>query len=238
MAYAIPGEVLLLGKFGEKGVFGASNEIPEGMRLATVRVDLTKTHSGLMMPGDHVDLVLTYLGKGKISRTMTILEHVEIFATDSKRRTSSNDANSAENKAKNISLLVTPEQYQICMLAESKGQLTLALRNANDTELANTAPVGEGIFVDTSLRRFGNRETEDVDDFLTAFEEDDSEIIEDVVEEVPTWEIKIITHSGVRVEKVELPEGENGTDTQSSFLGPDESEDQSNLKGWLINLLN
>ena len=146
MAYAIPGEILLQDKFGEKGVFGASNEIPDGMRLATVSVNLTKIHSGLIMPGDHVDLVLTYkakISKEAVTRTLTILENVEVFATDSKRASSRADSKSAEIKAKNISLLVTPNQFQVCMLAESKGQLTLALRNPNDFAVANTMSVNE-----------------------------------------------------------------------------------------------
>ncbi|MCH8024269.1 MAG: Flp pilus assembly protein CpaB, partial [Candidatus Marinimicrobia bacterium] len=247
MAYAIPGEILLQGKFGEKGIYSASNEIPEGMRLATVSVNLTKTHSGLMMPGDHVDLVLTYQGKGNRSRTMTILENVEIFATDSKRTSSRADANSAEIKAKNISLLVTPEQYQICMLAESKGQLTLALRNANDTTLTNTAALEGDYFDDPSAGGgFSNGKTQKVEDFLISVEEDDPEVSVVVAEEPPTWEIKIITLNGVRIEKVmlpeeekvelpeennmELPEEESGADLQSSLLGPDESKDQNNLK--------
>lgn len=243
MAFAIPGEILLEAKFGEEGVFGASNEIPEGMRLATVSVNLTKIHSGLIMPGDHVDLVLTYQSKsgsqGVKSRTITILENVEIFATDSKRTSNRASANGAEIKAKNISLLVTPEQYQVCMLAESKGQLTLSLRNAHDTEFSNTAPVEDDIFDTQKIP--GNQNTPDVEEVLTSVaevvevEEDITDVIEVVVQEPPTWEIKIYEGSQVRVEVVELPEAESGTGVHSPFLGTD---DQNKSESWLKRLFN
>jgi pilus assembly protein CpaB len=238
LAYAIPGEIILEGKLSEPGAIGASNEIPEGMRVATVRVDLTKTHSGLMMPGDHVDLVLTFKSKTAghaVCRTMTILENVKIFATDSKRTSTKGDSNSAENKAKNISLLVTPEQYQVCMLAESKGQLTLALRNAKDIGVTSTRPVESDIFNDNRIlgSRLGN---EDIDSFPTSFEGDVSGETDVVVQETPTWKIKIYPGGGeVRVEEVELPVGES---MQSSFLGSNDRNDQNNLKGWFKKILN
>jgi pilus assembly protein CpaB len=243
MAYAIPGEIMLLPKFGDKGVFGASNEIPEGMRLATVSVNLTKIHSGLIMPGDHVDLVLTYdskkTGQGVITRTMTILENVEIFATDSKRTSSRADSKSAEIKAKNISLLVTLEQFQLCMLAESKGQLTLALRNANDSELASTTPVDESFFDNLNLAKdTGIQETQAVEEFFTSLEEgEDSleEIAEVAVPEPPKWPIKIYEGSQVRIVEVELPQDDSGTGRQSPFLG---SDDHNNQKSWWKRFLN
>ena len=57
---AVPNEVIMAAKLNEKGVFGGSSEIPTGMRVATVPVTVTKTHSGLILPGDRVDVVVTY----------------------------------------------------------------------------------------------------------------------------------------------------------------------------------
>ena len=57
---AVPNEIVMSAKLNEKGVFGGSSEIPTGMRVATVPVNITKTHSGLIMPGDRVDVVVTY----------------------------------------------------------------------------------------------------------------------------------------------------------------------------------
>ena len=57
---AIPNEPIMIAKLNEKGVFGGSSEIPKGMRVATVPVTVTETHSGLILPGDRVDVVVTY----------------------------------------------------------------------------------------------------------------------------------------------------------------------------------
>ena len=127
------------------------------------------------------------------------------------------------------------------VLAESKGQLTLALRNANDSELSHTRPVDVTIFDNPNIASgLENETTQDVEEFITSVEGDDplEEITEVVVEEPPKWEIKIYEGNQVRVEEVELPEEESGTGMQSSFLGPDDRDNQNHLKNWLKRFLN
>jgi pilus assembly protein CpaB len=132
---AVANEVVMQAKLGKKGEIGVSSAIPEGMRVATVQVNTTKTHSGSIMPGDRVDVVVTYkikaAGLGMVSKAKTVLEYIEVFATDNIRQGSAVSEKAGENQeinAKNISVLVTPDQYNLLMLAETKGQLTLALR--------------------------------------------------------------------------------------------------------------
>ena len=94
---AIPNEPIMVAKLNEKGVFGGSSEIPKGMRVATVPVTVTKTHSGLILPGDRVDVVVTYTmshharnqmnsQNGEIRKAKTILQYIEVFATDNIRQ--------------------------------------------------------------------------------------------------------------------------------------------------------
>ena len=93
---AVPNEVIMAARLNEKGVFGGSSEIPAGMRVATVPVTATQTHSGLILPGDRVDVVVTYTmhkmtgGQmntqlGEIRKARTILQYIEVFATDNIR---------------------------------------------------------------------------------------------------------------------------------------------------------
>src|SRR5579864_55169 len=93
---AVPNEPIMIAKLNEKGVFGGSSEIPKGMRVATVPVNVTKTHSGLILPGDRVDVVVTYITHnltpgqmnsqvGEIRKAKTILQYIEVFATDNIR---------------------------------------------------------------------------------------------------------------------------------------------------------
>lgn len=131
------GQPITLTQLGEKGVFGATITIPSGMRVVTVGVNATMVHSGLMKAGDRVDVLVTYKVTkpklGTISRTKTFLKHIEVYSMD---RTVAGEEQYEKNEAiaKNVSLLVTPEQANLLKLAESKGPLHLALRSKLDSE--------------------------------------------------------------------------------------------------------
>lgn len=154
LAPAVAGEMILQGKLGEPGFHSLTRDIPEGMRVVTVPVDATKTHSGLMMPGNRVDVVVTYKSRNKlntiISKTKTVLENIKVFATDN-RRDLKGVENAEANAAKNISLLVTPDQGNLVMLAQNKGTLHLALRRDGDETEGNAAPVDEDAFEDAAI---------------------------------------------------------------------------------------
>jgi pilus assembly protein CpaB len=146
------GEMILATKLTEKGQFGASSAIPAGMRVVTIPVNETKTHSGMLMPGDRVDILVTYKAKvetvGMVSKTRTLLEYIEVFAADSQRTAETTD--NKEVKAKNISLLVTPQQVEIIKLASDKGSLDLSLRGKGDSEMVANRGVDESLLEELS----------------------------------------------------------------------------------------
>lgn len=131
---AVPGEIVMKAKLSEQGVRGASVEIPDGKRVFTTSVDMTKTHSGLILPGDFVDVYVTFTARkpqgGMSTITKVILERVKIFATDNLTDVGGTDNNQV--KSKNISLLLSPKEGAILKLAEKKGEVHLALRAASD----------------------------------------------------------------------------------------------------------
>jgi len=131
---AVPGEIVMKAKLSEQGVRGASVEIPDGKRVFTTSVDMTKTHSGLILPGDFVDVYVTFTSRkpqgGMTTITKVILERVKIFATDNLTDAGGTDSNQV--KSKNISLLLAPREGAILKLAENKGEVHLALRAASD----------------------------------------------------------------------------------------------------------
>ena len=53
-------QVICVPQLGEKGVFGFTIDIPQGMRVITIPVNATTAHSGLMKPGDRVDVIATF----------------------------------------------------------------------------------------------------------------------------------------------------------------------------------
>lgn len=129
------GQYVLKKQLGEKGEYGASMEIPPGMRVVTVPVTATMTHSGLMSPGDRVDVQVTYSYSrpkvGRIHRTRTVLQYIQVWATDSVRM-GTEAAKDDSSQSKNVSLLVYPGQGALLQLAKQKGELHLLLRGRND----------------------------------------------------------------------------------------------------------
>lgn len=150
----VAGAIIMVAELGDKGVFGASSEIPDGMRAVTVSVDSTKTHSGQIQPGDRVDVLATYKSRtqaGMVTKTKSVLEFIKVFSVDSRRASVAGETQ--EVTAKNISLLVTPDQANLLMLAANKGTLHLALRHKTDSEPAKAATVDDSFFdeVDTQV---------------------------------------------------------------------------------------
>ncbi len=241
----LPGDWILTSKLSEQGETGAATNIPEGMRVSTIPVDATQTHSGMLRPGNRVDIVLTYLSKDEgnsrrqISRT--ILQYIEVFAVDN-RIYGIDKTGEAANGAKNVSVLVTPEQGNLLQLAKSMGQLSTSLRANSDTaevavtevtddvlgRVGGTSNVGAGSMMEFR-DRFSSGDTilfEDtpplpVEDQLMAewqrgeFSEPTGSMpVIQLADASPanTWTIEIREGSTVRLEAVKLPEAHGTTE--------------------------
>ncbi|VAX36064.1 Flp pilus assembly protein RcpC/CpaB [hydrothermal vent metagenome] len=174
--FAVLGEPIMLAKLGAEGSINPSVDIPPGMRVVTVAVDLTKSNSGLVRPKDRVDVLVTYKRSDETNRTIsvtkTFLEFVEVFSVDSTRKGKDSTEETNEG-AKNFSLLVTPEQAAIVKLAESKGSITFAMRNLEDDEKTEVKDIDDNFF-DGAITDQGSREelvkeddeNKDVENFL------------------------------------------------------------------------
>ncbi len=145
---AAPGDWILVSKLSEKGEVGAAPNIPSGMRALAIPVDATQTLSGMLRPGNRVDIMLTYETRGiggNRQITRTILQYVEVFAVDA--QIYGKDPNDEKTGvAKNISVLVTPEQAGLLRLAEKMGTLSTSLRsNSDKAEVANLEITDESL---------------------------------------------------------------------------------------------
>lgn len=145
----LAGEVMIQKKLHEKGQgYGTSTQIPKGMRVMTINADTTTTHSGMLNPGDRVDVFVTFKkgssGKSKME-TKVLLEAVDVFATEAKTRENTVEKDAKEKTIKSVSLLLTPEQVPYVKLAQAKGTLSLMLRNPLDDEVVNTKRVDEAL---------------------------------------------------------------------------------------------
>lgn len=107
-----------------------STVIDRGSRAFTIRVNDVNGVAGFVLPGDRVDILLTRpLGKSNERITDVLMQDIKVLGIDQ-------DASEDKNKpkvARAVTLEVTPEQSQKLTLAQTVGQLALALRGATNT---------------------------------------------------------------------------------------------------------
>jgi pilus assembly protein CpaB len=112
--------------------------LPQGMRAVAMDVSPDSAAGGFILPGDHVDVVLTHhdkqaekenAGTEKIL-SETILRNVPVLAVD---QSVEQKGNTKVAIAKTVTLQLTPPQAESLELARVQGTLSLALRSLLDS---------------------------------------------------------------------------------------------------------
>lgn len=112
-----------------------SARIEVGRRAITVHVDEINSISGLLEPGDAIDLMLTLDRKGR-KTTFPLLQNVQVMATGQR---SVDDPRSGERRQySTVTLDTTQAQAQSVIIAREAGRITALLRNPKDTEVAES----------------------------------------------------------------------------------------------------
>lgn len=128
-----------------------------GSRAVSISLNPTSGVSGLIMPGDRVDVVLTYIlprpaegsGNGIERRAAeTILGNLRVLAVDQRLSNAPNDAKEIHN----ASLEVTPQQSQVLALAADLGKLSLSLHGIEQTA-SDTVTTGITTTIDYQVGR-------------------------------------------------------------------------------------
>ena len=146
---AVPGQPILASELGAKGEFGPEIQIPHDMRLVTIPTTLTMTHSGLLRPGNHVDVSavveIPISGGAKRTEVKPVLQCIKVFAVDNRIVGSEESKDPKAKDAKNVTFLVYPLQAQLLQLAykQSNGGLQFALRSGSDKTVVNSADLNE-----------------------------------------------------------------------------------------------
>ncbi|MHB9038393.1 MAG: Flp pilus assembly protein CpaB [Armatimonadota bacterium] len=141
------GEQIIAGSLVDKmTAFGLVAMIPRGTRAMTITVDSVDAVSGLLRPGDHVDVVASVI-QGSDSVAKTILQDVTLLAVNANLQTVSRGEQVAPSKEKppaeqstatNVTIAVTPEEAERLVAAQQKGKLKLGLRGMGDIARAPT----------------------------------------------------------------------------------------------------
>jgi pilus assembly protein CpaB len=133
-------EPVIESRLAPKGAGGGlAAMIPPGMRASAVRVNEVVGVAGFVVPGMHVDVLISGnrpgpdAGLGTLSKTL--LQNIEVLSAgqDFKK-----DAEGKPIAVQVVNLLVTPEQAEQLSLAASQTQIQLVLRNPLDREVTKT----------------------------------------------------------------------------------------------------
>jgi pilus assembly protein CpaB len=120
--------------FGERPIL--SRKVAEGMRAFTVRINDVSGVGGFILPGDHVDIMLTHQVDGDMA-TDVILQNVTVLGIDQM----SSERAEEPMLGKSATFEVTPEQAQKLALASQVGTLSLMLRNYATLEAEKTGQI-------------------------------------------------------------------------------------------------
>jgi pilus assembly protein CpaB len=126
---------------GDRGFLASVLE--PGTRAVSIKVDAESGVSGLIKPGDYVDVLLTQVAaNADVARralSETLLQNVRIIAIDQEivQGGGANNAATAAKVAQTVSLQLAPEQVKRIAVAKNLGTLSLAMRSA--VELRDTA---------------------------------------------------------------------------------------------------
>jgi pilus assembly protein CpaB len=117
-----------------------SQIIQDEMRALALPVNEVNTFGGLLRPKDHVDILGTFQkpGSGRVE-TVTLLQNVTVLAVGSKLGSgrevvTSNSRSNRSSRNTTVTVLVTPEEAELLVFAQDRGEFSLTMRNEEDVD--------------------------------------------------------------------------------------------------------
>ena len=131
-----PATLLKLVKPGQGGVLAAI--LPKGMRAVATRIEQKTAVGGLILPNDHVDVILIRRNRGNGRDNFvadTLFRNVRVLAIGQQLQTVKGKKAAESGSSKTTATLeLTPRQAEILALANSMGEITLSLRSVSDLD--------------------------------------------------------------------------------------------------------
>ncbi len=119
------GEPVSIGRLVKPGTRGfLAAVLRPGYRAVSLRINATSSISGLVFPGDRVDVILTHTVNAK-RVSETVLTNVRILAIDQQ----TNDQAQDPKVGKHATFEVTPKQAEMFSVLSDMGKLSLSLRS-------------------------------------------------------------------------------------------------------------
>ncbi len=126
--------------------------IGAGMRAITIRVNDVEGVAGFVLPGDHVDVLLTRQPDKHSGNTDVVLQNAKVLAIDQL----ADDSSEKPAVVKAVTLEVETVSAQKLSLAASLGTLSLVLRKAGEASVEGTRRISVGDLVNDAPARAGD----------------------------------------------------------------------------------
>lgn len=139
---------------------GLSGVVPTGRRAISLDVDQVTAVGGLLIPGNHVDIIAAFLVKGDPNdtlRTQTILQNVEILSVGQEKQNAS-AGSSSDNASSSYTSGEVPSDVKE---QPSASTLTLSLDPQQAQVLASIQANTAVKKIFTALRAFGDQDVQD-----------------------------------------------------------------------------
>jgi len=118
---------------------GLTGKIPSGMRAIALRSDEVVGVAGFLMPGTHVDVLVTIRDSAHPDPlTATVLQDAQVLAAGHQVQP---DPSGKPASVDVVTLLLSPEDAEKAVLASQQGSIHFVLRNGGDHEQAGAKPV-------------------------------------------------------------------------------------------------
>lgn len=134
------GEPLLTGAIADADIGTFSSRIRPGIRAMSVLVDEVNSVSGMLQPGDRIDLLFTVRPPGAPGQppaqevTGTLMQDLAVLATGRQVRAGVDGESNALRHFTAITVEVSAEQAQRLIVAQRTGKLTAMLRHPDDRQ--------------------------------------------------------------------------------------------------------
>lgn len=119
-------------KSGEGGVLASI--LPQGMRAISTKISEESAVGRLILPNDHVDVILIRRLRGKGAEehvSDTLFRNIRVLAIGQRIEVKEGQKNAEGNTA---TLEMTPRQAELLALAKTMGEISLSLRSVADFE--------------------------------------------------------------------------------------------------------
>lgn len=136
------GDTILHGQIEpvRKGPFSANLE--SGRRAVTIPVDEISSMSGMLEPGDAIDLYVSFMHQRQ-RITTPLLQNVRVLATGRDYETGEQIADGRMRGFATVTLDVTPEDAVKLVAARQQGSISAMLRHGGDGGEAEVSPIGD-----------------------------------------------------------------------------------------------